>query len=53
MIERFRNWMRAIRAERRERKLHNDRDVKCRYWWGDRGGYLLTGERCYFCNPRR
>lgn len=38
-------------ARRRERKLHNDRDYGCRYWWGDRGGYDLANERCLICNP--
>lgn len=42
------NWLRRLR----ERRLHNDRDFACIYWWGDRGGYDLRAERCLICNPR-
>lgn len=55
MIKRFKNWLwllRVMHTQRVRRKDHNDRDFKCRYWWGDRGGYLLTGERCAICNRR-
>lgn len=40
-------------ARRRERQDHNDRDVNCKYWWGDRGGYDLRAEVCPICSPRR
>ena len=50
MIRLLKNLLWARRAARR---AHNDRDVKCRYWWGDRGGYLITGEHCYVCDPYR
>jgi len=36
---------------RRERRLHNDRDYECKFWWGDRGGYDLHSQRCPICNP--
>lgn len=39
----------AVRPTRR--KDHNDRDVDCQHWWGDRGGYDLRTQRCLVCNP--
>lgn len=33
------------------RRMHNDRDYDCYYWWGDRGGYDLASQRCIVCNP--
>ena len=36
---------------RRERRLHDDRDLECRYWWGDRSGYDIHGVKCPICNP--
>jgi hypothetical protein len=42
---------RKARQRRAERRLHNDRDYACHYWWGDRGGYDLRAERCPICNP--
>lgn len=44
----IRRWL----ERRRERRLHDDRDYDCRYWWGDRGGYDLNAVRCLICNPR-
>lgn len=40
-------------AERAERRLHNDRDYACRYWWGDRNGSAVgvMNERCLVCRP--
>lgn len=43
----FRKW----RAKRAERRSHNDRDYECKYWWGDRGGYVMALEKCRICNP--
>ena len=45
-----RPWWRFLRR-REVRRMHNDRDYECRYWWGDRGGYLFAAERCPLCNP--
>lgn len=42
-------WFRSVWDQRMEVKLHNDRDYECRYWWGDRGGYLLSQEKCPIC----
>lgn len=38
---------------RREREQHNDRDVLCKHWWGDRSGSVMgvMNERCMVCNP--
>lgn len=44
-------WLKARLQKRRERRLHDDRDYACRYWWGDRGGYSLLSVRCGICNP--
>lgn len=39
--------------KRAERRLHNDRDSSCTYWWGDRPGSSVgvTNERCLVCRP--
>ena len=34
-----------------ERRRHNDRDIKCIYWWGDRSGYDIHAQCCTVCNP--
>ena len=34
---------------RAQKRLHNDLDFDCRYWWGDRQGSLQA--RCPVCNP--
>jgi hypothetical protein len=43
-----------IRHRRRERLAHNDRDVDCEYWTGDRSGSVIgvVNERCTICNPK-
>lgn len=51
MIRRLRNWVWAQRSYWKWRRRHNDRDHRCTYWWGDRGGYDLRAERCPICNP--
>lgn len=47
----MRGWLKRRRLARRRRAMHNDRDYFCRYWWGDRGGYKLSEERCLICHP--
>lgn len=38
-------------AGRLERRQHNDKDPRCRYWWGDRGGYSTATQVCTICRP--
>ena len=50
-MRRLRAWWRELR----ERKLHDDRDPECIYWWGDRSGYPLHGPgapKCPLCTGR-
>ena len=42
-------WMAEYLERRRERRMHNDLDANCRFWWGDRAGSLQA--RCPICAP--
>ena len=41
-------WLR-----RDDKRGHNDRDYRCKFWYGDRSGSRVgvTLERCPVCNP--